>query len=782
MDVEPLLLEGDDLQGGQALDLRRYVVALKKRWWLASIICLLLAVPWIIYVKKEKPLYQAMAVIRFKSFEKTGTGIGESRIQELTSRSFAERVVAELGLTMGIIDDEDADNQALIRRKDIFAEFTSTTNPVDGIYVMRFPGNGTYVLSKLNPENEDDEREIARGAMVDAELSLQSINGFAFRLASDAAKRPPEVRFKISAFRKTVESLREREEVDVDRSGTLMSIQLTDTDPDLVTQTVNNLASIFVRESEVSKGKDEKAAREILEEQWKIAKAAREEASARLREFQQRSVQTTSDNSTQDLYLRLTTAQDRAEDLRNYSAAIRDLLNRIANLGPAVDANGILNRRYIFRELLANKAFEGVTTIGISRERLKDLEGQYDDLARTSAVSVRAKETLAQIELVQAQIEKDSKDQLIRIDREIAQLEGQVASYNAKLRQAPVAEFQLAELMRENDQKEKMFNDIDAKYQAALINEKVTTEAIDILDRAIVPELPINANKKVKAAGGCAFAAFFGIFVVLALELLDRSIKTVDDVRQNLKVSVLGAIPQIDFSESYDFQDGEKAKIIDQQLVTHDYSPTPIGEAYRSLRTNIMFSKSIGRIQTMCITSTSPGDGKSFTAANLAITMAQQKSSTLLIDCDLRRGVLHNTFGVAKEPGFTNFLTSSHSALDYINETHIPNLSMISCGSLIPNPSELLGSHQMRRFLDEMRRKFDLIVFDTPPLNAATDAVVIGTQVDATIIVIRAGKTDRSAARQKLELFHNVPAKVIGVVLNGTSADLAHEGYSYYHY
>lgn len=782
MDVEPLSLEGDDLQGGQSLDLRRYIVALKKRWWLATLVCLLVAVPWIFYVKNEKPLYQALAVIRFKSFEKTGTGVNESRIQELTSRSFAERVVAELGLTMTILDNEDDQYDTLIRRKDVFAEFKSTTNPVDGFYVMRFPGNGTYTLSRLSADNEDAEREIARGAIADAEVTLQTINGFAFRLASDAAKRPAEIRFKMSAFRKTVESLREREEVDVDRSGTLMTIQLTDTDPDLVTQTVNNLAGIFVRESEVIKSKDVTAAREVLEEQWKIAKAAREEASSRLREFQQRSVQTTTDNSSQDLYIRMTTAQGRVEDLKNYSTAVKDLLSRIASTGPPTDANGILNRRYIFRELLANKAFEGVTTIGISRERLKDLEAQYDDMARTSAVSARAKETLSQIELVQAQIEKDSRDQLVRIDREISQLEGQIAGYNAKLRQAPYAEFQLGELQRENDQKEKMFNDLDTKYQAALINEKVTTEAIDILDRAIVPELPINANKKVKAMGGCAFAAFFGIFVVLALELLDRSIKTVDDVRQNLKVSVLGAIPQIDFADSYDFQDGEKAKIIDQQLVTHDYSPTPIGEAYRSLRTNIMFSKSIGRIQTMCITSTSPGDGKSFTAANLAITMAQQKSSTLLIDCDLRRGVLHNTFGIAKEPGFTNFLTSNHSALDYINETHIPNLSLISCGSLIPNPSELLGSHQMRRFMDEMRRKFDLIVFDTPPLNAATDAVVIGTQVDATIVVIRAGKTDRSAARQKLELFHNVPAKVIGVVLNGTSADLAHEGYSYYHY
>ncbi|MDZ7264742.1 MAG: CpsD/CapB family tyrosine-protein kinase, partial [candidate division KSB1 bacterium] len=223
-------------------------------------------------------------------------------------------------------------------------------------------------------------------------------------------------------------------------------------------------------------------------------------------------------------------------------------------------------------------------------------------------------------------------------------------------------------------------------------------------------------------------------------------------------------------------------KQIDQQLVTYDYSPTPVGEAYRSLRTNLVFSKSTGRIQSFVITSTAPGDGKSFTAANVAISMAQHKSNTLLIDADLRRGVLHNTFGIPKEPGFTNYLTGMISFQHIINETLIPNLSMISCGSLLPNPSELLGSHQMKRFLDEAKRKFDIIIFDSPPLNAATDAIVIGTQVDAVVLVIRSGVTDRNIAKQKLEMFRNVPARLIGVILNGTTAEFGHDGYSYYHY
>jgi capsular exopolysaccharide synthesis family protein len=162
--------------------------------------------------------------------------------------------------------------------------------------------------------------------------------------------------------------------------------------------------------------------------------------------------------------------------------------------------------------------------------------------------------------------------------------------------------------------------------------------------------------------------------------------------------------------------------------------------------------------------------------------MAQQRSNTLLVDADLRRGVLHNTFGITKEPGFTNFLTNSHTFPQIIHETYIPNLSVISCGSLLPNPSELLGSLQMKRFLEQAQRRFEFVIFDSPPLNAATDAVVIGTQVDGVVLVVRVGVTNREIAKAKLEMFKNVPAKILGVVLNGGDANLAHEAYSYYHY
>ena len=245
---------------------------------------------------------------------------------------------------------------------------------------------------------------------------------------------------------------------------------------------------------------------------------------------------------------------------------------------------------------------------------------------------------------------------------------------------------------------------------------------------------------------------------------------------------VIGSIPKIKFDEELELNDADKIKRIDAQLVTYDYSPTPIGEAYRALRTKIMFSKSMGKIRTLLVTSFSPGDGKSFTSSNLAITLAQHKTRVLLVDADLRRGVQHNTFSVAKEPGFSNYLMGVATMDKIVQETHVPNLYMVSCGSMIPNPSELLGSLRLRRFIDEAKRRFDFVMFDTPPLNAATDSVVLGTQVDGVLIIARADVTNRNVAKQKLELFENVPVNIIGVVLNGADLDLAHEGYSYYHY
>lgn len=769
-----MFFEEDALEE-ESIDFKKYYRIILKRKWLIAAIMISISIPWLIYMKSLPPTYEAFCLIRFQNLEREIENIiNESRITELKSRSFAEKVVAQLGLTLKIEDDdEDLTRQAL------FEEFFTVTNVKSGNYVFRWTDDGTYSIHEVI---EDREILIDNGPWQQAMQFTHSTNAeFSFKLKPDFTQLPKEIKFKISNFKRTVEAFRERTSVNVMGGGSLLKVTMTDHNPELVAQMVNKLAGIYINESRSLKKKSVEDRKGIIEGQLKIAKAELDEARDELKTFSSThfvSLNTQTEKQVADKVK----AEANLELKEKQKEALSEVLNKIDNIGTTDEE--LQKLKYIYRELASLSTFESNPKMGILRNQLTDYEQKYEDRVKDfSENNEKAVELSRQIAETQLNIKTEARHHLTKLTGEIADHRKEINRLDYLLSsQLPGEQLKQAELEENFRRQEELYNNLQTQLQNIEISEAVETEDIDILDRAIVPEYPVNRDKKKKAAMGVIFSVFVGMIVAFGIEFLDKSIKTVDDVKKFLKLEVIGTIPNIDFSDISDYQDSEKIKQIDQQLVTYDYSPTPIGEAYRSLRTNLVFSKKTGRVQTFVITSTAPGDGKSFTAANVAISMAQHKSNTLLIDADLRRGVLHNTFGVSKEPGFTNYLTGMVKFQHLINETLIPNLSMISCGSLLPNPSELLGSHQMKRFLDEAKRKFDIIIFDSPPLNAATDAIVIGTQVDAVVLVIRSGVTDRDMARQKMEMFKNVPAQVLGVVLNGTSAEFGHEGYSYYHY
>lgn len=774
MGMETYELEEDVATGGSKLDLSRYIAALKKKWWLSALIAVVITVPWVLYVKQEPPIYEATASIRYRNLSDNAEGYLEDVYEQITSRTFTEQVVSDFGLVADIVQDKDSER--FITRRQVFAKFTSTENPQPGEYVLHMPGDGSFALALL--DEEENEVVMRKGEVALAALDTISVCGFAFQLA-DSPNLPREVRFSVSSFRSAVESLQGRVGVDFNRSMTIMFVTFRDNDPYVVTQTVNSLADIFIKKSFVIGKQSQDTRLQMLTAQAEKAKQDFNDVDRRYTEAK-RNMGLVGESGLQVVIEQHRSARGELQNLSAQQEALAELLARIK----PVEGNASPDEKsLVYRAIAASSVFANNPTMAITKEQLDGLEREYG-----KQVSLKAEthpdvvKLRAQIEQLYSKIEDAANSRLAALRREVTSKQSEVGQYSSKINLLPSQQSDLAELDTEWKRKFQTYESIQTQIQELEISSVSEKPAIEILDPAIEPQFPTNRNKAAKAAGGAAVGFILGLGVVLGMEALDRTIKTVEEAKSTMKLNVLGAIPQINFGEFYDMHDHEKAKMVDQQLVTHDFSPTPIGEAYRSLRTNLLFSKNAGRIQTFVITSMAPGDGKSFTAANLSITMAQQKSNTLLIDTDLRRGVLHNTFGVPKEPGFSNYLMGSILASEIINETHIPNLSVISCGSLIPNPSELLGSVQLRRFLDEMRRRFDLIIFDTPPLNAATDAVVLGTQVDGSVVVIRAGKTKKDIARQKIELFHNVHAKLLGLILNGTSVDLAHEGYSYYHY
>jgi capsular exopolysaccharide synthesis family protein len=205
------------------------------------------------------------------------------------------------------------------------------------------------------------------------------------------------------------------------------------------------------------------------------------------------------------------------------------------------------------------------------------------------------------------------------------------------------------------------------------------------------------------------------------------------------------------------------------RLVVASQPSSPAAEAYRQLRTNILFSSLDRPLRTLLVTSTTPEEGKSTTLANLAVTLAQAGSSVILADCDLRRPSLHTLFGASQAPGLTNVLLAGG---DFpLIETGIEGLQLLPAGPLPPNPAELVGSKRMTETMAQLRERADYVLFDSPPVIAVTDAAILATKVDAVLLVVRAGATKRDLAQRAKAQLEQVKAPLIGVVLNNAKYD-----------
>jgi capsular exopolysaccharide synthesis family protein len=209
-------------------------------------------------------------------------------------------------------------------------------------------------------------------------------------------------------------------------------------------------------------------------------------------------------------------------------------------------------------------------------------------------------------------------------------------------------------------------------------------------------------------------------------------------------------------------------------------------EAFRNLRTSLIWSDGGEALKTLVVTSATPGEGKTLTAANLAVTLAYDGLRVLLVDCDIRRPRVHGMFRVPRAPGLMEMLTTTAAAgaqpPQAIRETAIAGLFVLTCGALPSNAANLLSGTRMRVLLQELREQFDMIVLDTPPVLATADAGIVASLTDGVLLVVRAGATDRNAAQRACQHLSNVGARVIGTVLNDPGGQVAKEGDYYYPY
>ena len=351
------------------------------------------------------------------------------------------------------------------------------------------------------------------------------------------------------------------------------------------------------------------------------------------------------------------------------------------------------------------------------------------------------------------------QSQLDDLEARIQTAKARVNELETQLNEAFSAR-QIQDLQTEKANLESLINDWQANYSEMLkfLEGRDSPNYLTIIEPAQRPYDPVSPNVQLNVALAAAvgFALAFG--AALLLEYIDDTIKSEDDLAASTNLTVLGSVSRIDGKEYRD------------KLITSLNPFSPVSEAYRILRTNLQFMSFDQTISSIMLTSANPGEGKSVTAANLAVIMAQADLRTILIDADLRRPTLHKIFQVGNLDGLTDMLRQTNPDIEgQLKESGIDNLRVITSGPLPPNPSELLSSQRMVELMNRLKDMADVVIFDSPPVLAVTDAAVLASRADGVILITQAKRARRGATKQAIQRLEHVGANILGTVLNQLS-------------
>ncbi len=359
---------------------------------------------------------------------------------------------------------------------------------------------------------------------------------------------------------------------------------------------------------------------------------------------------------------------------------------------------------------------------------------------RLNTLEVKINETQAEIDARQIELNN------LTSARQIADMQNQISALQSKL------------------------DSLENNYTSLLANtERGALNTLAVIEPADLPQAPIGPNKILTVFTSIVAAFVLAAGAAYLLAYLDNTVKSPEEVKRLTNLSTLGAIPPIAGEHSH------------EKLITVREPRSPVSEAYRSLRTGVQFSTIDRQESTLVqITSPNPSEGKSITAANLAVVIAQVGLRVLLVDADLRRPTLHRYFQTDNRFGYTDLLRSVRnkdveeildtSLGELVRQTATENLDLMTSGPIPPNPSELLGSNTNHQLVKALRRRYDTIVFDSPPVLIVTDAMVLSSLVDGTILVFNAEATQKNHLKLSAERLREVNANVLGVVVNKLSA------------
>jgi len=720
------------------IDLREYLRILIKRRWIIATIFTVLVLTVAVNTFTATPIYQAtariiiekenpnlMSIQEVMGVDSTGTDYYQTQYKIIESRIVAREVIRKLDLENSPeFFPEPKDNVLANLKRSVGEALT---------------GAKDWVVSLLKTGEDAD----TAGASAEEDLSLDS---------------------------ELVTEFIERVKVSPIENSRLVDVSIEAKDPVMSSRMANALVSAYIGQNLETKLSAAKGAVQWLGERINDERKKVEIAEKALLEYKERhqiitDFSSDAENITAQKLAELNAQVLDAESQRvgvetRYQQAISlektpEMLDSI----PEVLSNDLIQEIKKMEVVLFNRMSELSKKYGRNHPQMRAIDSELADLTKRKVVEARRVVNSLKNEYKLALAREES------LKRALARQKTESLKLNKKAVQFGV-------LQREAESSRQMYELLIKRFKETSLTEEMKTGNIRIIDKAEVPQSPVKPRKKRNILLAVIVGLTLGFGTALFLEYLDNTIKLPEDVKEHLEIPYLGPVPAITSNDI--------PAHVARDLVTVHSPKSAAAESYRSIRTGILFSSADAAPRTIVFTSASPDEGKTMTAANIGVAMANAGSRVLLLDCDMRRPKIHKLFDLDRNIGVSSILVGTGSAKDAIVPSSVENLDILPVGPIPPNPSEIIGSKKMGLLLSDLKKQYDRVLIDSPPISAVTDAVILAQMADSLLLVVRAGETPRQVIQHALAQVRSVNANILGAVLNAVS--VGRDSYYYYQY
>lgn len=755
----------------------------QKKVWIFSI-SILVAILWGVIFKfiiEQQSEYTTTAVIKFE--DPRGRSVGamtefanigtEGNVAILKSSSFLTKVADSLKLNFFLRSSNAS-------RFEFFKYIDIKTNVNFGNYTIKLLDN-SVTLYFTNIDESIKNKIVKKQSLSNSDTIHFNISGLKFGIDKNILLQQKEIELGLNPKPVAVDYLKGKLITSLDRrTQTLLTISFSMANPFDAAYTLNTIIKMYINSLLDVKRYKTLNILKSLEDQLAVAQTELEISEKKLQRFREKNPYLFLSGTGSELVSNLSDAQTSI----NQNTSI---IQRLNSLIGEVNSSSMNDNDRLYLSLIDILLENNVVGLQQIVNQFNDLIAEKNDLISIgySTQSLQVQELQNRMTDVKNNILDKAINLLNKLKNSESELRSTLTVNQNRLNRLPQNEIRLAELQRDQEVKSQIYSNILIRYNEAKISDAAIIPEAMILDEAKEP-LDYGSGTMIFYLLGPILGLIIAIGIFVSLDILNSNIRGISDVEDKIGVSVLSTIPVI-LDENEIPNELRNEKELDTKLITSSYTPNIASEKFRLIRTKLSMKNN--NSNAIIFTSLAANEGKSLVTANLAITFAQLKVPTILLDCDLRRGVLHNSFNCNKKPGLTDLLVknapiTTEEISNLIQNTHVPNLFLVSSGMQVPNPSELLGGLRMKQFIETLGKKFSRIIIDTPPIDILPDALVLNNIIHNFVMVVRYDRIKINKLLNKFEEYASIKDDLQGVIINAVKDVKGDEyhSYSYYHY